>query len=166
MKTQLKVGQRVGRWTLVSSDKPIGGRTRWLCRCACGAESVVLSQSLKNGRSRSCGCLQSDLAVAFISHGHNRRQVRSPEYSSWANMIRRCTNPNAKGYRYYGGRGVCVCARWKSFPKFLADMGHRPEETSLDRYPNPNGDYEPGNCRWATRREQRVNQVRPSAVAA
>jgi hypothetical protein len=73
-------------------------------------------------------------------------------------MIHRCTNPNATSYERYGGRGIAVCERWRSFENFLADMGERPEGKSIDRYPDNDGNYEPGNCRWATPKEQRANQ--------
>jgi hypothetical protein len=74
-------------------------------------------------------------------------------------MIARCTNPNQTGFaKYYGGRGVTVCERWSQFENFLADMGPRPRGKTLDRFPNPDGNYEPSNCRWATPRQQRENQ--------
>jgi hypothetical protein len=73
-------------------------------------------------------------------------------------MLQRCTNPKARGYKDYGGRGIKVCARWKKFDNFLADMGRRPKGTSLDRFPNPNGNYEKRNCRWATRKQQQNNR--------
>jgi hypothetical protein len=86
--------------------------------------------------------------------------MRTPEYQTWANIIKRCTNPKTPNYRYYGGRGIAICSRWRdSFQAFLADMGRRPSPRhSIDRYPNNDGHYEPGNCRWATAKEQRQNQ--------
>lgn len=82
----------------------------------------------------------------------------TPTYKTWEAMKTRCTNPASKSYAAYGGRGVTVCTRWaSSFADFLADMGIRPEGTTLDRFPNTNGNYEPGNCRWATRVEQQRN---------
>ena len=76
-------------------------------------------------------------------------------------MIQRCTNPKAKTYGYYGGRGINVCEHWRSFEHFLADMGERPEGTTLDRFPNRDGSYEPGNCRWATKKQQSENSAVP-----
>lgn len=78
-------------------------------------------------------------------------------YKSWCSMIQRCCNSNHKKFRYWGGRGVTVCERWRKYDNFLGDMGARPPEKSLDRWPDKNGNYEPGNCRWATVHEQRMN---------
>lgn len=86
-------------------------------------------------------------------HGYARKG-RTPEYRTWVGMLQRCTNPKATGYHNYGGRGIKVCPRWKDFAYFLLDMGRRPAGMSLDRFPNPSGDYAPGNCRWATRKQQ------------
>lgn len=83
----------------------------------------------------------------------------SPEFESWRAMMERCTNPNHKRWHRYGGRGITVCERWRNFANFLADMGPRPEGRTLDRYPNGDGNYEPGNCRWATVKEQNQNRV-------
>lgn len=87
---------------------------------------------------------------------------RTPEYMSWRNMISRCTNRHHPSWRHYGGRGITICDSWrKDFSCFYADMGERPPGKSLDRYPNNDGNYEPGNCRWATRREQLINSRNP-----
>ncbi len=94
---------------------------------------------------------------ARTTHGHSAAGVTSREYRTWSAMIQRCTNPRYDGYRNYGGRGIEVCERWRTFANFLADMGPRPDGTSLDRV-NNDGNYEPGNCRWATRSEQNSNQ--------
>lgn len=91
-------------------------------------------------------------------HGGKVGRVATPEYSCWMHMRSRCNNPNVPAYKDYGGRGIKVCARWDDFNNFLADMGPRPEGKSLDRWPDKNGNYEPGNCRWATMKEQQRNR--------
>lgn len=90
-------------------------------------------------------------------HGHARHGKVSGEYWSWLQMLKRCHNPKTFGYADYGGRGITICERWLRFDNFLADMGSRPKGTSLDRIDN-NGNYEPGNCRWATHKEQSRNK--------
>lgn len=101
--------------------------------------------------------------TALTKHGNGRRidgkQQRSTEYVTWVTMRQRCNNPNHHKYPRYGGRGVVVCERWNEFANFLTDMGPKPSpKHSIDRYPNPAGNYEPGNCRWATATEQNRNR--------
>jgi hypothetical protein len=97
--------------------------------------------------------------VTNLIHGHAVNGKRTPTYVSWAQMKQRCTDVGCPNYRWYGARGISVCARWlDKFDNFLADMGHRPKGTTLDRYPDKNGNYEPGNCRWATPQEQADNR--------
>ena len=109
-------------------------------------------QSVRNGWSKSCGCYQHEVQT---KHG----MWKSTEYRVWAGMKQRCHNPACKHFLRYGGRGISVCQRWRdSFQDFLADVGRRPSmRHSLDRWPNNDGNYEPGNTRWATREEQRAN---------
>lgn len=101
-----------------------------------------------------------------ITHGHTRGRSTTPEFRTWVAMRQRCHYPNSEKYPEYGAQGIKVCDRWRtSFEAFLADMGPRPAGTTLDRYPNQSGDYEPSNCRWATAKEQAQNR-KPDPVSA
>jgi hypothetical protein len=130
------------------------GNSRWNCICSCGTETTVIAAALRSRAISSCGCASVDTRTV---HGYGRR-VKSAEYRIWVGMTKRCNNPNAKKFKDYGGRGIKVCERWRDFRNFLADMGLRPStDYSLDRYPDNNGNYEPGNVRWATRQQQGRN---------
>jgi hypothetical protein len=160
------VGKRFARLLVVSRAPGLtkSGKPHWKCRCDCGSVHFVDGRDLRRGHSRSCGCLRAETAPRNNppKHGHTRRQGRdrsTPEYLSWKSMIQRCFNPKATGYDRYGACGISVCDRWRLFENFLADMGERPAGHSLDRIDN-DGDYEPGNVRWATR-EQQANNKRP-----
>jgi hypothetical protein len=150
------VGQRFGRLVVLrySHTAVKGGCQRgfWLCHCDCGRECSVNGSRLRRGGTRSCGCIR-------IRHGHTQRGRRTPEWQAWYAMQQRCYQPGATNYHQYGGRGIKVCERWLAcFENFLADVGLRPSSKySLDRIDN-DGHYEPGNCRWATRKDQRANQ--------
>lgn len=131
----------------------------WLCRCDCGKECIVTYTHLKSGHTRSCGCLA---VITNTTHGDSGgSKKREPEYTAFAAMLRRCSDTKSRHYPRYGGRGIRVCDEWNGFeyyPSFLAHVGRRPsDQHSLDRYPNLDGNYEPGNVRWATREEQAQN---------
>jgi len=134
----------------------------WECLCDCGKISFCSSSTLKNGNSKSCGCLSTEMKIKRVTtHGCTANGQTTLEYSSWKQMKNRCNNPNATCYDNYGGRGIRVCERWSGkdgFSNFFFDMGKRPTKNhTIDRFPNKDGDYEPGNCRWATRKEQSSN---------
>lgn len=153
------IGQRFGRLLVVERHGTRGSAATWLCVCDCGVRRIVFGFSLRSGATRSCGCLGAELTVQRqMKHGDGRRGAKIPEYTAWEDMIDRCHNPNCRNYRYYGARGISVCDRWRSsYENFLSDMGRRPSpQHSIDRK-NVNDNYEPLNCRWATRKEQSRN---------
>lgn len=152
-------GKTFGRWTVLHYTGRERRRSWWACKCECGNCSVVDSAKLTSGWSRSCGCLQKDVvANRCTTHGQSRRKFRSPEYKVWSGMLSRCDNQNATGFKDYGGRGIRVCERWmNSFENFYADMGPRPTaQHEIDRI-DVNGNYEPSNCKWVTKKQNARN---------
>ena len=153
-------GQRFGRLVVLDKYRVLDKHhVQWLCKCDCTNELWVRGDDLKSGAIQSCKCLKKERGIkANTIHGHALKTNKSRTYHSWDHMIQRCTNPKNTSYEYYGGRGISVCTRWlNSFENFLEDMGERPEGTSIDRI-NNDGNYEPNNCRWATKLEQLQNR--------
>lgn len=153
-------GKKYGRWTVLYR---LGneGRT-WICQCECGTTKPVKNYVLWNGGSKSCGCFRDeDLAKRKTTHSHSPRNgKRARVWNIWSYAKTRCFNKNSTAYQNYGAKGITMCEEWKnSFEKFLEDMGECPSDKhSLDRIDNSQG-YFPGNCRWATMKEQARNKT-------
>lgn len=148
-------GKRFDRLLVLFRTGTKNSRPTWMCLCDCGNRADIFGHNLRYKRSRSCGCLSRERA-SETSKTHGMSQT--PEYRIWASMRQRCSKTNNKHYHDYGGRGISVCKRWKSFKNFICDMGLRPSpEMSIDRI-NNDGNYEPSNCRWATVNEQARNK--------
>ncbi len=155
------MGMTFGRITVLRQDGfDRFHRAAWWCRCVCGKEKRILGYYLTTGDTKSCGCLHDEVATTRIvnlstTHG----ATHTVEFTTWSSMLRRCYDQNMPKFHLWGGRSITVCDRWRnSFENFLADMGKRPgPKLSLDRIDN-DGNYEPGNCRWATWSQQLKNR--------
>lgn len=158
-------GQKFGRLVVIKQvGKSKTGGPLWLCQCICGKEIIVRSSSLKNGHTKSCGCLQKEIVTKHGQSGRNKTRT----YSIWEHIIQRCTNKNHKAYKNYGGRRITVCKRWSNkkngFINFLKDIGEIPKDKEIDRIDNNKG-YNPKNFRLVTHQEnnrnKRTNRIIP-----
>lgn len=157
----IETGSKFGRLMVVSrSKKNTWNNAWWNCVCECGGVKVVTGHKLRSGRVSSCGCMRTESNRIKAMNNRTHGLSYSGTYSSWRLMKQRCLNSCSPTYMYYGGRGIKICRRWLKFENFIADMGERPNGKSLDRYPDKNGNYEPSNCRWATRKQQSLNTRR------
>lgn len=160
----VSVGDVFERLTVVGEDRS-SGTLRWVCQCSCGEKRTLLANAFVGGSSRSCGCLKRELSAErgrtrrdhpYFKHGMSSGPGRRGEYVSWMAMNHRC-KPGSHA-KYHHDRGIRVCERWSEFVNFFADMGPRPTPShSIDRIDN-DGNYEPGNCRWATKSQQMNNK--------
>lgn len=147
-------GLRSGRLVALRLGAPQGREKAWVCQCDCGNTVEVRGSRLRSLHTRSCGCFKAEeTSKRFLKHGHSlRANSVTKTYKSWEDMHYRC-----RRHVEYAGRGITVCDRWKSFANFLADMGERPAGLTIERK-NNEGNYEPGNCCWATYSVQNSNQ--------
>lgn len=152
-------GQRFGRLLVLERHYPSPtGHALWRCRCDCTGVVTVGSHALRSGGTQSCGCLRREVTAArSTKHGLATRSGRTPTYTAWQNMRRRC-RPDHPRYADWGGRGITVCGRWlDDYAAFLADMGEKPPGLTLERRDNSKG-YSPGNCYWASPAVQAMNK--------
>lgn len=162
---QINVGDRYGFLTIVKEIEPKYDKRNkivriFTCNCDCGRSIDVRLYSLRQGKTKSCGCYALKVQKEnIIKRNTTHNLSKTSIYNTWRSMKHRCTNSNNKYYSYYGGRGIKVCDRWlNSFQNFYEDMGPKPTPLhSIDRI-NVNGNYEPSNCRWATPSEQQKNK--------
>lgn len=149
-----EIGKQYGKWHVVRYLGIHRKLHQFLCRCECGFEGKHCAADLRAGKSKSClPCANREMAQRNITHGMHNTRI----HKVWSAMLHRCNNPNATSYIRYGGRGIKVCDRWSKFENFLEDMGIPEKGLTLDRIDN-DGNYEPGNCRWVTHKENCNNR--------
>ncbi len=151
-------GKRFGRLLVLRPLKRrgINKSVLWVCQCDCGKKKVIDGIHLRDHLTRSCGCMKIEKLVQMArTHGMSE----TPEHWVWKRIRQVCCNPNHPNFKYYGGRGIKMCSRWKkSFEAFLSDMGRRPSPKLTIERQNNNGNYTPKNCVWDTKRAQALNR--------
>ena len=156
------VGKKFGTITVINYVKSENKKTYYLTRCDCGKEKIRSKDVLVYNKIKSCGCERDkEASKRFQTHGYSKNYKMRKEFQAWASILERCLNKNCRFYHRYGGRGITVCDEWKhSFTNFINDMGDAPgKEYSIDRI-DPDGNYEPKNCRWTTRDIQNINKAK------
>lgn len=157
------IGARAGRLTVIAeADSKIHGNStvkRWLCKCDCGGSTIATTHDLRRGHTKSCGCYQRE-RTGDSARAHGMRHTKV--YHTWLDIKNRCHNHRNKSYKNYGGRGIAVCDEWRNsfipFYQYVSALPHFGENGySIDRI-NNDGNYEPGNVRWATIRTQSLNK--------